>query len=300
MKFIKKNYLIIISFLILLIPLIFSTTSYLKSQKNIAKKEYEFKEFCSKEDYHGKEYEEYCDELLSKEDIKIDFYTVYTNVVLYALVDFSLFFFLFIIIPSVYNTSKYLKNKIILQDATRMSYKKIKSKIFFESYKSIVILPLIVIIGFIISYALSKTFDPTYAIKYKTIFWTEKTVSNPIVFMFLYLCNVIFNCTLYINISLIIVRKHHNYFVAVILSFLTYVAFEAFLEIGIYAILFNSILKSSAGVIFNIMNAISFNDKVGVFPLLSVTLSFAIISSIIVYFKYKDKELLIIDCERND
>ena len=300
MRFLKRNYLIIVSFLILLVIVIFSANEFVEQRNLIKQKNVENINFCLNTEYKNTEFENYCTEILNNKNIEIDFFTTYTNIVLLGLGKYTFILFLFVIIPSLYNTSKYLKNKIILEDASRMDYKKIKRKIIFESYKSVFILPLIIIISFLICYAISGNFDSTYAIKNSTTVWSKVTLSHSILFMLSYLINFIFHCILYINISLIIFRKYHNYFVSVILSFLLYIGIEAILEIGLNGILFTSILKSGAGIIFNIMNYITFNDGVGVLPILLISSTFAIGSSVVVYFKYKDKEKLIIDCEAND
>lgn len=300
MGFIKKNFLIIMSFLVILSVIIYSAVSFSEQKKSIEERNKENIEFCQKNEYINTEYERYCDEILNADNIEIDFFTTYMNVVVLGLGKYTFILFLFIVIPSLYNTSKYLKNKIILEDALRMKYQDIKKKIIGEAYKSLIILPLAVIISFVICYFISSIFDATYALKNSTIVWSESTVNKPIIFMLSYLINIVFHCILYINISLIIVRKYHNYFASVILSFLLYVGIEAILEIGLNGILFTSLLKSGAGIIFNIMNYITFNDSVGILPILLVSSSLAIISSVIVSYKYRDKEKLIIDCEAND
>lgn len=288
------------SFLVILSVIIYSAVSFSEQKKSIEERNKENIEFCQKNEYVNTEYEHYCDEILNADNIEIDFFTTYMNVVVLGLGKYTFILFLFIVIPSLYNTSKYLKNKIILEDALRMKYQDIKKKIIGEVYKSLIILPLAVIISFVICYFISGNFDATYALKNSTIVWSESTVNKPIIFMLSYLINIVFHCILYINISLIIVRKYHNYFVSVILSFLLYVGIEAILEIGLNGILFTSLLKSGAGIIFNIMNYITFNDSVGILPILLVSSSLAIISSVIVSYKYRDKEKLIIDCEAND
>ncbi len=300
MKFLKNNFLIIISFVILLTIVIFSAINFSEEKKSIEQRNNESINYCNNNNYEGTEYEEYCINVLNNSNIDVDFFTTYTNVVLFGLGKYSFVLFLFVVMPSLYFVSKYLKNRIILEDATRMNYNKIKNKLFLNAYKSLIILPLVIVISFIICYIISGNFDSSYAIKNSTTVWSETTLNHPALFIISYLINVILHCVLYINISLIIVRKHHNYFVSTILSFLAYIGIEAILEIGINGLLFTMILKSSAGIVFNIMNFITFNDSVGILPILAVSLFFAIGSSIIVHVKYKDKEKMIMDCEINE
>ena len=54
------------------------------------------------------------------------------------------------------------------------------------------------------------------------------------------------------------------------------------------------------GVIFNIMNMITFNDSYGMFFTILVPLILTIISFLVLIKLYKNKENLLIDCEKND
>lgn len=300
MKFLKKNVFMIVSFLILLLMLLYFSISFVNEKDEIDKKNEKNVQFCEENNYKETEYEDYCIRVLKNQNIEIDFFTAYTNIVVTGLGKYSFILFLFVVMPSLYGISKYLKNKIILYDVTRMKYEKIKNKLLIEAYKSALIIPLIILIGFVICYLISGNLDPTYSIKNSSSVWSESTLKNPFIFMPLYLINTFFHCIIYVNISLLIVRKYHNYFVAIILSFLSYIGIEAILEIGVNGILFTTILKSSAGIIFNIMNFITFNDGCGIIPVLSVSGTILIISSILVWSKYTNKEKLIIDCEVNE
>ncbi len=297
---IKENLPIILSFLILLLVLCYNSFTFIHGTKLTENKIKEQREFCFNTNYINTDYEEYCENLLNEKEIKMDFFTAYTNIVVFGLGKLSITLFLFIIIPSLVYSSRYFKYKGIFNEITRISYKDIKSKMFKKAYKSALILPFIILISFIICFCYTKTLDPTYAITYSTTGWSTYLLKKPILFFCTYILNIVIHSILYINISLCIVKKYHNFFVAVILSFLSFIGIEAVLEILFNGILFTTILKSDAGIVFNIMNMITFNDGVGVLPLLLVPLVCMIISFIVLYFLYKDKESIIINCEKNE
>ena len=52
-------------------------------------------------------------------------------------------------------------------------------------------------------------------------------------------------------------------------------------------------------MIFNIMDIFGFNDLYGIGSLFLVNISFLIISFVFVYLAYKNKEKLVIQCEKN-
>lgn len=299
-KKIKSNLLVITSFLILLSILCYNSYNFIKNYNLISVKNEEAKTFCINSSYTGTEYQNYCEDILSKEDVPIDFYTMFADVTVLGFGKISFALFLFIIIPALYYPCKYFKNKAIINSSTRSEYKKVIFNVLKKAYNSVWILFGIIIISIIICFCYTKTFNPAYSTLNSTIPWSEGTTSNAIVFILAYLFNVLVHSFLYINIGLCVTRKYHNYFVAVILSFLIYISIEAFLEIAINGILFTSILKSGFGIVFNIMNMLAFNDSYGIILTIMVPFILMIVSFIFVYVLYKNKEKMIIECEKNE
>ncbi len=300
-KFIKSNFILIISFLILLIILCVNSANYIKESEARKNNSLQMEQFCLNVSYEeNPQYEEICKGILYEATLSLDFYTMFVNVVTFGYKNIGFVLFLFVSMPSLFYVCKYLKNKQILNEITRNSYKKNIFKIIVQAYKPIFIVPIIILISFIICSFYTKNFDPTYSLFYSSAIWQESTMRNPSLFLLLYFLNTIIHSILYINIGLIIARTKHNYFVAVILSFLAFIGIEAFLEIAINGILFFSILNSEMGALFNIMNVFTFNDTYGIGSSMIVPLCLMIISCLLVYFRYKNKEKLIIDCEKNE
>lgn len=299
-KIIKSNLILLISFLILLVILCINSYNYIQENESRKLHSKKMEQFCLEVSYEeNPQYEELCEGIIYEAKLSLDFYTMFTNVIVYGYRGISYFLFLFVVMPSLFYVCRYFKNKQILNESTRSNYKKIILNVIKKSYKPVFIIPVLILTAFLICALYTKNFDPSYSIYYNSSMWKETTMNNS-VFLLLYFLNVVIHSILYINIGLIIARKQHNYFVAVILSFLAFIGIESFLEIAINGVLFFSILKSDMGMIFNIMNLLTFNDTYGILSSMVVPFFLMIVSSIILYIKYNNKENLIIDCEKNE
>ncbi len=299
MKILKKNFLLITSFLILLVILLINTNSYINYQKDIEQKNLESLKFCQSFEYQTTEYEAYCNNAINTAHLKLDFYTMFSEITISGFRYIGIIIFLFVITPALYNICKYLKHKRITYDSTRESYKTSIKKLFKESYKSAFILPIIIALAMIFSLMFTKNIDPSFSIYYGSEIWEETTINNFFIFISLYMLNIIIHSILYVNIALCIARKKHNFFIALILTFLSIIAIETILEVLLNGIIFTIILKSDIGIIFNIINSLTFNDTVGIGTCMIIPLILMIISFIVLYIIYNNKEKLIIDCENN-
>ena len=101
------------------------------------------------------------------------------------------------------------------------------------------------------------------------------------------------------TIILFILSKNQRYILAILYSFITYVGIELFFEVVVNSLLFQLLLKSDIGYVFNIMNLFTFSDMNGIITLMIFTFIMFMLSFIAVYFTYRNKEKLIIDCEKN-
>ena len=203
-------------------------------------------------------------------------------------------------IPTIWYVTRYLISKMVINELTRESYHKILKKLALYAYKSSLILPLIIVVGSILIILYTKDFNFDYAILNSSTGWSQDVMSRPILFLVLYILNVLFHCVIYINIALIVIRKNHNFFIAAFLSFLTYIGIELFQEVFMENILLYIVFKSNIGVVFNILNIFSFNDSYGLLIIIFSSFIMMLISFLIVCLAYKNKEKIVIDCERNE
>ena len=290
----------IISLFVLLVLLCNSSCRYISQKQNEARMRSTFENLCLDLTDEAAITETVCEKYTSERRLTLDFYTMFCNIMLFGYEKVSFVIFLFIAVPALVPICQYMQNKQILNEGTRESYRKSIGRLFSKCYKTVFILPIVVVMAYIVCIVYTKNFNPEYSLYYGSASWSESTMSMPLLFLTMYLLNIIIHSILYVNICIIVARKYHNYFIAVILSFLSFIGIEAFLEIGISGILFFSLLHSELGLIFNIMNPIAFSDVFGFGTCMIVPLSITIILSVIIYFCYKNKEKLIIDCERNE
>ena len=298
----KGKILLYISLILLLGILFVNIISYVKVYNNNLNRYNVQRKECltlikeNKLDDNSKK--EFCQKIVENNYRKDDFFTAFSVIIHDGLYSFSSLMILFLIIPSSYYICKVFKNNIIQNELLRENYLKMKKKLFKDAYKTAFIIPTIVVIGIVFCAVYTKNFNYKSAIEDSTIIWSAKTLKYGWLFIILYILNVFIHSLLYINIGLCVSRKHHNFFVSIILSFLIFCGIEALLEISSWLI-FGTLLKKEWAVMFNIMNMFSYNDTFGILSPIVVPLIFMIISFIIVHLMYKNKESLIIDCEKN-
>ncbi|MEE0699388.1 MAG: hypothetical protein U0M66_02200 [Bacilli bacterium] len=299
----KFNILMLISFSILLVIVIYSFFSYDNNNKKIIKRNNEVTEMCKSNEDSDPEKLRFCKEVLESEPYKTDFLTTFSNVILvgssnnFSISRLAVIIILFIVTPTIYHVCRYLKSGVIVNAVTRESFSKNKQRLFKYAYMPSLILPIIILIAFLISYLYSADLSVKNALETGTIPWGASTVNNPFWFVILYVLNILIHSVLFINISLCVARKYHNFFVSLILTYLVFLATEVLLEVGFGGILFTSILKMGDKMLmFNIMNMFSFNDTGGMLYSVIVPFTLMIITSGLVLLLYRNKERLIIDC----
>lgn len=290
-KIIFNNIPLIISFLFLFSLVVYGHLEYKNEVQGISDTYNKYVTECSLSNFEDEEYISYCNDLL--EDKYYPNFFSEVSYIIHTVNYISMVLFFTVSMPSLYYISKYLKNGIIKNELTRKTFKKCKINLLAISYKGALILPIIAIVMFVLSYANTKTFE---TFNMQDIIWENSTTTNPYLFIIMYLINITIHSILYCNISLCIVRKKHNYYVSSILSYLTFIAIELILELGINTILLGKIFKINLGVILSIFNVLAFNDSYGVLAPLVVPTIMLCISYVLLYFMYKDKEKLIIDC----
>jgi len=289
---------------IMLFLVINQAINFINNQKRAKIKDLELVTECKNNpnlELEREDYQQFCQEIMALPmRPEVDIYTAYLNIVIDGLSPTMTFLMLFTIMPALLAISKYLKNNILKNDLTRINYKQIKKKILGHTYKFSFLVPVVMIISLFICLVYTQNFDTSYAIEKGYIIWNMNSTSKDLLFWVMYLLNIWIHSILYINLGLCIVRKNHNYFVSIILTFLLIMGIEAILEIVFGGIIVTSLLKSPGMILFNIMNSLSFNDQYGMGACMIVPLIIMIISGILVQIFYKNPEKLMIDCEQND
>lgn len=251
-----------------------------------------------KNNYNSDLHKKYCENLISSNDenLNLAYFDVMTYVEDFIPLSSNFILIFFVVISSTYYISKYLKNKILSNDLMRQSYKKIKTKLLICSWLPALVIPIISIFKLIVFYVMTKNFDYSASV----IMWQESSLSNVGLFFISYILISLFDSLIYSNISLIVIRKKHNFILSSLLSYLVIIGVELFLEIVVNMLICTNIFHSEIGVVFNIINFGCFNDSYGIFIPLVVSIVIFFITLIIVCLIYKNKEKVIIDCEIND
>lgn len=250
-----------------------------------------------------KEHLEICDRMLADdyENYKPTAYTSYYSYILEYIRKYcnEFILILIILIGSVFYATKYLRNRIILNDLSREDYKHVKKKLFCSSWKYSLLVPFMLVIVFSIvilfvgSVAIMENERSGYLLE-NTIF-----ANNVLVYFGVLLLNAFILTLLYCNIGLIVARKEHNYILAVIKSYIIIIGIEIFFEVILYHIIYK-LSGSSFGVYFNIITVFEYTYTEKNLLTIWILLGLLVISFVVLYLSYRNKEHLIIDCEKND
>ena len=294
-KFIQNNKALLISFMILFIFTTFLGIKVIINDKDSKDFSIKEKEMC-KETLKNDPTNEICLAKIneSEEKPKRDTLTTFNEILNDS--EYSFIYFLavpfLIIMSSMYEISKRFKSGEIKNRLTRESYNSYIKEVFKDSYKSIIIWPLISIYMFLFSYIISGTFEvaPINVATFST-----KILSHPALFITSYLLNTILMSIFYINIGLFLVPENRSYLVTVIETIMVYFGItlaNTFFVIGFLLKDFENGEKY-----FDFLDMYTYHDR-ELIPFNLLCLGVAFISSLVVYIKYRNKEKLVIKLEK--
>lgn len=300
-KFIKNNIAVLIAFLILFTFSTILCIRNIKSARINEESRIEGIEVCKEILKHDK-YNEICLENIDAKPKKRStlktYYDIINDNVSYNSISLcTVFYFLIpflVITSSLYNISKKFKNQDIKNHLTRESYNKYIKEIFLDSYKSVFIWPMITILLFMFSYIIS---NGSFEIIDTNSSFSYEILSNPVAFMLSNLLNTIFMSFFWTNIALLIVPDTRNYIVSVLESIMIY--FGITLTNTFFVILLiNKIFHRDVEKYLDFFDVYNYYNR-ELIPFNILCLSIALISGLLVYLKYKNKEKIIMKLERN-
>ena len=201
-----------------------------------------------------------------------------------------------IISSSLYTINRRYKHQEIKNYLTREDYNSYMKSIFKDAYKSVIIWPLLTIYGFIISYLISGTFDPSYVLSTGISSFSMEILAHPFVFMISYLLNTIFMSIFYINIAIFLAPENRNYAVSVIESAMVYFGIVLLNTFFVISVLLKNV--KFAENYFDFFDMYTYSNR-ELIPFNIVCFAIMIISYICVKLKYKNKEKIIIKLEKN-
>ena len=300
-KFIKNNIAVLIAFLILFIFSTILCIRNIKSARINEESRIEGIEVCKEILKHDK-YNEICLENIDAKPKKRStlktYYDIINDNVSYNSISLcTAFYFLIpflVIVSSLYNISKKFKNQDIKNHLTRESYNKYIKEIFLDSYKSVFIWPMITILLFMFSYIIS---NGSFEIIDTNSSFSYEILSKPVMFMLSNLLNTIFMSFFWTNIALLIVPDTRNYIVSVLESIMIYFGI-ALTNTFFVILLISKILNKEVEKYLDFFDVYNYYNR-ELIPFNILCLSVALISGLLVYLKYKNKEKIIMKLERN-
>lgn len=296
-KFIKNNIAVIISFFILFIIVNIFCISYIYNEKISRVQNETAVSYCTlvlKSDNTN----ELCLNIVNNKEYHKDTLSVYYDIVNnndYSNVYYLLLPFL-IIASSLYSVSRRYKYQEIKNFITRQDYNSYIKNIIKDSYKSVLIWPIITIYLFIVSYLISGTFDTSGIVSNEIITFPIEMLSHPFMFIISYLLNTIFMSIFYINIALILAPFNRNYIVSVIESVMVYFGLVLFNTFFVIGILLKKIKYASGYLDF--FDMYTYIDR-ELIPFNILCFLLMLISYICLRIRYSNKEKIIIELEKN-
>lgn len=292
-KFIQNNKVLLISFMILFMFTTFLGIKVIINDKDSEDLSIKVKEMC-KETLKTDPTNEICLKAINEEKAKRDTLTTFNEILNDS--EYSFIYFLavpfLIIMSSMYEISKRFKSGEIKNRLTRESYNNYIKDVFKSSYKSILLWPLITIYVLVFSYMISGTFG----VSNESIAFTKEILSHPALFIFSYLLNTILMSIFYINIGLILVPENRNYLVTVIETIMVYYGITLTNTFFIISFVLKDFKDSEK--YFDFFDMYTYNDR-ELIPFNLLCLGVSLISLLLVYLKYKNKEKILIKLEKN-
>ncbi len=302
----KKNFVNKKSMVAVMIIIITATLLSIVVNANLSKSVTNFQKNLEEErikcknniDSNVEGFEEYCKKINDYEDVKIDTLTSFANILIFQVKLLNPIAILLVLIPSLIEPIYILKNKFYINCNNRMEYKDFLKIFFKKAYKYIWILPLIGLIIYIPTLFYSSL-SPEYQLINGYTYWETSLIKYPMLFIILYLLNLLMYSIFFVNFGLICIRKKPRYLFSLIFIYILYVLIQLFFELIVNNYILIMIFHSEIGYLFNIMNMFIFSDQFGIANLLLFSFSIMLISFICLYYSYKDKEKLIINLENN-
>lgn len=213
-KIIKNNLLFIIIFTIVVIYVLCGCGNAVQDQRKAQKRIDNFVETCQDNENISEDMYKQCQMVIKDKDIKMDSYTLLTDIVWFRIYHFNPGAFLIIVVPTLFVVCRFLKNKYVINACTRESYEKFLKKFFKQAYKYCWFLPFLALLILLICFT-NFTPNPSFSIINKSAIWTSDIINHPIAFSAFYILNMFMYSCIFINIALLIARKHHKYPISV-------------------------------------------------------------------------------------
>lgn len=237
------------------------------------------------------ERKEYCENIIKNANTNKDYYYTVSELES-GLNKVYPFIFIFISFPVLYYVCNMFKSRVVNYELTRQNYKTFRKKLLMNSYKSSLLMIIIYLTIVITSYIYCNGFIASTE-------YIPNNVSNPYTFILINSFKILVLSLTYVNISLIVARQNHKLYISLILSLLLFYGIELLSGYFIGTLLLDKIfdLNISSNIsIYNLFVSDLTNPLVHIiYPLFMF-----IVTIFIMNYMYKNKEKLVIDCDKNN
>ncbi len=228
---------------------------------------------------------------------KLDAYNVFMDLMINSRLNIiQLILPIILIIPAIFDLHYLLKSGVFKDLMIRSSYKKVMVKEIIKCYLPCIIIPVFLVFTFFISYLFSGSFDIQHTYndilgKSMNFPWEYKDFSLGFILLFIFNLGAI--GFFFINVSLLFINKSKNLLLTVLFSFLTIMAYQIVSEVFVgnllYDITGNTLFKN----LFSLYNLWIYDGTNLLFATLYV-LVLAVVSTILVYFNFRNREKVVI------
>lgn len=221
----------------------------------------------------------------------------------YIIVTSAPMFYISLIIPvlvmlcAVENFHKNLKNGYIKNKLARAKYSSVIIKSFWNSYKKIFLFMAVLLVVLFASYLISGHFVYHESVNcYEENLWIYK---NFPFYLIIYFINIFLNYIFYMNIAFCMCKRNKNMFIAVILSFLIWLAIDIFTEIILTGYIFGGLFKIKLSAdAFNLFAIYAWRMRDGDMLIFCCTIILTILSFVALWLTYRKKESVVIASEK--
>ena len=145
-RFLKINIVVIIILLVFGAIFLYGDYQVIQNNQDIVELTNNLQEQCKTKVITDEEEKKFCHEILTNRVIEPDFYSEFSEVLVWHVQSFTYFLFLIVIIPPMIPICKMLRNRYIINTNLRESYRSFIKKMLFTAYKYLWILPVLIII----------------------------------------------------------------------------------------------------------------------------------------------------------
>ena len=234
---------------------------------------------------------------LSPVYVKLDVYNVFMDLMINSSINrLQLILPIIVIIPALVDFHSLLKSGIYKDIIIRSNYERFMFKEIAKCYFPCIIIPIFLIFTFLIAYIFSGSFDiqNTYTNILGTAMnfpWEYKDF--PLLFVILFIFNLGMISIFFVNVSLLFVNKNRNLLLTILFSFLTIMAFQIISEVFIGNLLYSITNSTLFMNLFSLYNLWCY-DGTNLFYVTIYVLFLVIVSTVLVYFSFKNREKVVI------